>query len=120
VHKFRELIAWQKAMDCVVEIYQATQSFPAEERYGLTGQLRRAAVSIPLNVAEGAGSGSDAEFRRFLHIALRSCYETMTALEIACRIGYLPGPNADTLNNRVDEIAAMIVGLMRSLGPNDR
>ena len=87
MHKFRELKVWQRAMDLVVEVYHLTQTFPSSEQFGLISQLRRAAVSISLNIAEGAGGGTDPEFRRFLRMALRSCYEVMTGLEIGRRLG---------------------------------
>jgi len=116
MHKFRELKVWQRAMDLVTGVYRLTKSFPSEEQFGLTSQLRRAVVSIPLNLSEGAGSGSDAEFNRFLRISLRSCYETMTALEIGRRLGYCTDAQVGPLNQEVDEIAAMIVGLIKSLG----
>ena len=88
MHKFRELKVWQRAMDFVTGIYRVSARFPHPEQSGLTSQIRRAALSIPLNIAEGAGADSDAEFRRFLSYALRSTYEVMTALEIAQRLGY--------------------------------
>ena len=84
-HKFRDLRVWQQAMDLVTDVYRLTQRFPQHEQFGLTSQLRRAAVSIPLNIAEGAGSESPKEFKRFLDIAMRSTYETMTAIDIAVR-----------------------------------
>ena len=115
MHKFRELKVWQRSMDLVVEIYRLTQAFPPTEQFGLVSQLRRAVVSIPLNISEGAGSGTDPEFRRFLKMALRSCYEVMTGLEISLRLGYCDDQRADTLIPEADEIAAMIVGLSRSI-----
>ena len=115
MHKFRELKVWQRAMDLVVEVYHLTQTFPSSEQFGLISQLRRAAVSISLNIAEGAGSGTDPEFRRFLRMALRSCYEVMTGLEIGRRLGYCDDQQVNALLQEADEIAAMIVGLSRSL-----
>ena len=70
--KFRKLEVWKKSMDFVEEIYKTTNQFPVNEMYGLTSQLRRAALSIPLNIAEGSGAGSDPEFNRFLNISMRS------------------------------------------------
>ncbi len=115
MHKFRELKVWQRAMDFVTEIYRVSARFPSSERLGLTSQIRRAATSIPLNIAEGAGAGSNAEFRRFLSYALRSTYEVMTALEIAQRLGYCSPEKTRELLGKADEIAAMTVGLSRSL-----
>lgn len=76
-YKFKRLNVWQKAMDFITQIYALTAKFPVSERFGLTDQLRRAAISIALNIAEGSGSGSDAEYIRFLRIAQRSAYEVI-------------------------------------------
>ena len=116
MHRFRELKVWQWAMSFVTEIYKMSRGFPRSEQFGLTSQIRRAASSIPLNIAEGAGAGSDAEFSRFLSFALRSTYEVMTALEIAQRLAYCSPEETQTLQGEADQIAAMIVGLSRSLG----
>jgi four helix bundle protein len=102
-------------MDLVTEIYRLTTQFPRSEQFGLTSQMRRAAISIPLNISEGAGAGSNAEFQRFLQYALRLTYEVTSALEIARNLNYLSGANSDALLNETDEIAAMIVGLSRNL-----
>ena len=85
---YRELVAWQKAMLLVTEIYRATKTFPIEERYGLTNQLRRAAVSVPSNIAEGQARFSSRDFHRFLGIA-RGSLEIETQVEIAKSLGYL-------------------------------
>jgi four helix bundle protein len=115
VHTFRKLKVWQRAMDFVTEIYKASADFPRTEQFGLTSQLRRAAISVPLNIAEGAGSGSNPEFQCFLSYALRSTYEVMTALEVALRLAYCPGEATEALLSEADEIAAMVVGLSRTL-----
>ena len=115
VHTFRKLKVWQRAMDFVAEIYKLSAGFPRAEQFGLTSQIRRAASSMPLNIAEGAGCGSNAEFQRFLSYSLRSAYEVMTAMEIAQRLGYCSSDTTQSLLSEVDEIAAMIVGLSRSL-----
>ncbi|MDB5296543.1 MAG: ribosomal protein [Phycisphaerales bacterium] len=86
---YRDLIAWQKGMDLVEEVYRATRLFPADEVYGLTSQIRRAAVSIPANVAEGQGRGGAAEFARFLRIAHGSLREVETHALIAERLLYV-------------------------------
>ena len=117
MHKFRELKVWQRAMDFVTEIYRASAKFPRPEQFGLTSQIRRAAVSIALNIAEGAGASSNAQFRQFLSYSLRSTYEAMTALEISQRLGYCPSERTQALLDEADEIAAMTVGLSRSLTP---
>jgi four helix bundle protein len=116
MHKYRELKVWQRAMALTIEIYRETKSWPNEERFGLTSQIRRATTAIPLNIAEGAGNDSNKEFCHFLQIALRSVYEVMTAIDIARGLEFLKNQRADELLKEANEIAAMIVGLMKSLG----
>jgi four helix bundle protein len=114
-HKYRELNVWKRSMGLVTDVYALTRSFPREELFGLTSQLRRATVSVPLNIAEGAGADSPKEFRRFLVIALRSLYETMTALEIAERLKLASKSEVQRLLDEADQIAGMLVGLGKSL-----
>ena len=120
MHKYRELKVWQRAMDFTIVIYQESKGWPSDERFGLISQIRRATTSIPLNIAEGAGNSSDKEFCRFLEIALRSTYEVMTAIDIARGLKFLPDERADPLVAEADKIAAMLVGLMKSLGWKNR
>lgn len=115
MHQFRKLRVWQRAMDFVTEIYRLTTQFPRSEQFGLTSQIRRASISIPLNIAEGAGAGSNAEFQRFLNYALRSTYEVTSALAIAQNLSYCSEESSYALLEEADEIAAMIVGLSRKL-----
>lgn len=115
VQSFRELVAWQKAMDLVVEVYRVTQSFPADERFGLTAQVRRAAVSVPSNIAEGQGRGPGNDFLRFLHIARGSLQEVDTQLLIAARLGFLPQARHDELTALLATVAKLIHGLIRSI-----
>ena len=115
MHDFRQLKVWQREMDLVTDIYRGSADFPKREQFGLTSQLRRAAVSIVLNIAEGAGNVSNSEFQRFLGYSLRSTYEVMTALEIGQRLGYCPSSKSQPMLKEADEIAAMLVGLSRSL-----
>jgi four helix bundle protein len=82
-------------MDFVIEIYRVTNQFPRSEQFGLTSQIRRASISIPLNIAEGAGANSNVEFQRFLNYALRSTYEETSALEIARNLNYCTAANSD-------------------------
>lgn len=110
---FRELIVWQKAMNMVTEIYRATQAFPSEERFGLTSQLRRAAVSVPSNIAEGQGRLTKGEFRQFLGNAKGSLAEVETQLMISRNLGYLSDP--DRLLEQTAEVARLLNGLLRSL-----
>ena len=100
-------------MDFVELIYKITGEFPENEKFGLTSQLRRAAISIPSNLAEGAGRKSTKEFIQFLYIALGSSSEIETQLEIAARLGYFDNPS-DGLNLLID-IRKLILGLIRSL-----
>ena len=113
--KFRKLKIWQKAMDFVEKIYKTTNKFPNEETYGLTSQLRRAATSVALNIAEGSGSDSDAEFNRFLSIAHRSNYEIMCGVEIAKRLNYVTEDNFNLLLKNSNELSAMLFGFKKKL-----
>ena len=118
MHNYKELKVWQKAMDLVVVVYSLTRTFPKDELFGLTNQLRRAAVSIALNIAEGAGCESDVEFARFLDIASRSTYETVTALQIAMRLKYCNQEITDPLIANAEEVARMTTGLIRKFAPS--
>lgn len=115
MHNYRDLKVWQRAMAFTIVVYRDTRDWPADERFGLTSQLRRAASSIPLNIAEGAGNSSGREFARFLEIALRSTYEVMTANEIARGLSYLSDERAEPLLAEADEIAAMTAGLIKAV-----
>jgi len=114
-HNFRNLKIYQRAVDFAVEVYKLSRSFPKDEIFGLTSQIRRAVTSISLNIAEGSANKSEKEFQRFLEIALRSDYEVMTALEIALRLHYFQKEKFEKLMAEADEIAAMIVGFSKSL-----
>jgi len=102
-------------MDFVSVVYELTQNVPDKELYGLTSQLRRAATSIPLSIAEGSGAGSDTEFKRFLNIALRSDYELMCGAEVAHRLKYCTDAQKNHIIALSDELAAMITGLKKKL-----
>ena len=111
---YRDLIAWQKAMRFVVEIYSVTQQFPREERYGITNQLRRAAVSVPSNIAEGQARFSQKEFHHFLSQARGSLVEVETQLLIARDLKYLSNSRADVLLAGADELGRVLNGLIAS------
>ena len=113
IKSYRDLEVWQKSMSFVVDVYNAVKTFPREETYGLSDQIRRAAVSIPSNIAEGFGRDTNAEFVRFLSIARGSLYEVSTQLEIARRIGYLPSRSG--LYPQVVSIGKMLNSLRRRL-----
>jgi four helix bundle protein len=112
----KRLLAWQKSMELVVLVYEMTRSFPREETYGLTSQIRRAAVSVPSNISEGAAGRSTEQFKNFLGIAIGSLNEVSTQLEIAYRIGYLDLAAYDKPQNLVDECLALTYGLRKKVG----
>lgn len=111
----RNLLAWQKAMDLVIEIYEATKQFPSEEIYGLTGQLRRAAVSVPSNIAEGAADRTTQQFSNFLSNSIGSLNEIDTQLILSLRLGYLTEMKHDRLHKLLDECLALTYGLRKSV-----
>ncbi|ASK36020.1 four helix bundle protein [Alloalcanivorax mobilis] len=107
--KHEKLRVWQSAMDLVVATYEETNAFPKFELYGLAQQMRRAAVSVPSNIAEGYGRNSDAEFLRFLHIARGSLFELETQIQIAARLSYVRPEALLCLNERVfAQLAALL------------
>ncbi len=112
---FKDLVAWQKAMDLVEIVYRLTKLFPVDERFGLTSQLRRAAVSIPSNIAEGQGRNSISEFGRFLSIAYASLREVETQLLIAVRLEYVSQSDFQPVQELCDETGRILNGLMNSL-----
>jgi four helix bundle protein len=115
VKTYQELFAWQKAMDLAEETYRITRDFPSEERFGLTSQLRRAAVSVPSNVAEGHERGSTSDYVRYLHIARGSLAEAETQIVPATRLKFLNGKAADLWLTRASEVGRLINGLIASL-----
>ena len=118
VQSYKDLVVWQKSMDLVEVMYQMTRTFPKEEVYGLTNQLRRAAVSIPSNIAEGHARSSTAEFVRFLSIARGSLAEVETQLLITQRLGYLSNDQLAPILSLQIEINKMTNGLMARLAPH--
>src|SRR6266550_3581702 len=115
VKNYQELIAWQKAMDLVEDVYRASREFPREEIYALTSQIRRAAVSIPSNIAEGQGRRTTADFLRHLSIAYGSLCEVETQTLIAQRLEYLGQGKVEQVLNRASEVGRILNGLMASL-----
>ena len=112
---FRDLNVWKKAHDFVLGAYKATRELPKEERYGLTSQIRRASVSIAANIAEGCGRSGDAEFGRFLGIAMGSASEVEYLLLLARDLGMLARDPHDPLNRDVVEVKRMLASLLRKL-----
>ncbi len=116
---YRDIEAGQRAIELVVDIYSCTRSFPREEVYGLAGQLRRAAVSVPSNIAEGKGRRTDKEFLLFLHHARGSVFEVETQLTIAGLLGYIPETEVRRLGNSAGEIARMLCGLIKAISSSE-
>jgi len=112
----KKLDVWQQAMRLTQTIYEITKSFPAEEKFGLVSQMRRAAVSIPCNIAEGAARQGKREFRNFVSMAQGSLSELDTQLELALLLGYLRRERLDVLSDQLLRIDKMLTGLIRSLG----
>jgi four helix bundle protein len=108
----RRLKLWQKSVEFVAELYRATTAFPVAERYGIVSQMRRAAVSIPSNIAEGAARRTRKEYQQFLYTARGSLSEVDTQLEISLRLGYLKSECAEALQARLDEVSRMLNGLL--------
>ena len=108
MHDFKSLRIWQDAMSLTKDVYLSTAQFPASEKYGLISQINRAAVSIPSNIAEGSGRGSDKEFTHFLSIALGSAYELETQLLLAQSVGFV-GPN------QLPELLALVQKIQRMI-----
>lgn len=114
-HSYRELIVWQKAMILAEQVYHLTQAFPKEELYGLVSQMRRAAVSVPSNIAEGQGRLHQAEFRQFLGLARGSLLELETQAELAVRLNYLAEAGRRELEQQSQEVLRMLNALISKL-----
>jgi len=120
VRNFRDLIVWQRSMELSVQIYKITKQFPRDEIYGLTSQIRRAAVSIPSNIAEGQARGTDAAFANHVDIALGSTAELETQLNIASQVGYLDKSDLENIIKMIEEITKMLYGLLNHLRKSKR
>ena len=112
---YRELIAWQKAMDFAEAVHRITRTFPREEMFGLTSQLRRSVVSVPSNIAEGQGRGGTKEFLQFLNVANGSLQEAETQIILAGRFSYLTYDQVDETLELAGEVGRINNGLIRSL-----
>ena len=115
VRKYRDLIAWQKAMDFVEAVYRASNCFPKEETFGLKSQLRRAAVSVPSNVAEGQSRRGSREFVRYIGIALGSLNEAETQILIAARLDYISKEDLAGRLDSADEVGRLLNGLSNAI-----
>ena len=120
IQSFRDLLVWQKAMDLTETIYRLTRNFPREEIYGLSSQLRRAAISVPSNIAEGQGRSGIKEFRQFLDIARGSVCEVQTQLEIACRVDVGHRDELDLALTQAHEVGKLLFLLLRSLNTTSK
>ena len=114
----KDLIVWKRAMELVTDIYVLTEKFPQTEIYGLTSQMRRAAVSIPSNIAEGRRGGTKKEFRQFLVIALGSAFEIETQLEIAKQLKFGERSDYESIEQRLLEVIKMLNKMISNLKPN--
>ncbi|OMQ11967.1 four helix bundle protein [[Flexibacter] sp. ATCC 35103] len=112
---FKKILVWQKSISLVTKIYKATRTFPKEEMFGLTSQIRRSSVSIPSNIAEGSGRESTKDFLRFLYISMGSIFEMQTQLEIAKNIIYIKEEEFNNLYEDSREIERMLASLIRKL-----
>lgn len=115
IKSYKDLLVWQKSMELTEQVYLATADFPQKEMYGLVSQLRRAAVSIPSNIAEGSSRRSTAEFIRFINIASGSLAEVETQLLLSLRLGYLTADTLPGMQNACEEISKMLFALQKSL-----
>ncbi|MGZ3862050.1 MAG: four helix bundle protein [Bacteroidia bacterium] len=115
MHRVKELKIWNKALDLTVEIYKATEHFPKEEKFGLTSQIRRSAVSIPSNISEGAGRNTKGEFRQFLGIANGSAFELETQLILSNKLNLIDDKKIKPLLSELEEIQKMNYKLQQTL-----
>jgi len=120
IRSFRDLVAWQKAMLLVTEIYRVTRRFPSEEMFGLVSQMRRAAVAIPSNIAEGQARASTGEFRQFLGHARGSLAELETQIQIAKNLNYLSEAQTSALSETAMEVGRILNGLIAALKKSNR
>ena len=115
VRSYKDLVAWQKSMDLVTAVYRASQGFPKEEIFGLVSQIRRAAVSVPSNIAEGHARTSKKEFQYFLSNARGSLAELETQLTIAHQLAYIDETGINQLLDRLGEVGRILNGLLAAL-----
>jgi len=120
VQDFRDLRVWQKSHELVLRIYRVTEDFPKTETYGLVSQIRRAGASIPTNIAEGCGRGTDADFARFLQIALGSASEVDYQLILCRDLKYIETAAYDELDRTNSEAMKMLTSLIRKLRTNSQ
>lgn len=117
---YRDLVVWQKAMDLTVSIYKLTRTFPKEEIYGLTAQMRRASVSVASNIAEGRGRLNSPEFRQFLGVAQGSTYELETQLGVAKMLGFGTGAAIDEAETLSNEVSRMLSSFIQTITASEK
>ncbi|WP_373521171.1 four helix bundle protein [Aquiflexum sp.] len=117
-HNFKNLKVWQKSVDLAVKVYHMTATFPSEEKFGMTSQMRRSSVSIPSNIAEGSARNTSRAFTNCLDISLGESFELETQTIIAHRVGLLDQELFDSMNQDIDEIQKMIIGFKFSVESN--
>jgi len=115
IRTHKDLDVWKKSIELVTEIYEITRIFPKDEIYGLTGQIRRAAISIPSNIAEGSGRNHDKELVQFLYVSLGSCSELETQIIISNRIKYIDGKMLNDILIKIQDIRKMLLGLIKAV-----
>jgi four helix bundle protein len=119
VRHYKDLVAWQKAMELVTEVYRLTEDFPDHEKFGLVSQVRRAAVSVPSNIAEGQGRATPGEFKQFLGHARGSLFEVETQLLIAENLAFADQDKTQCCLDLVQDVGKLINGLIRSLNSSN-
>ncbi len=119
IHNFRELIAWQKAMQLTKNVYLLLKDFPSSEQYGLISQIQRAVVSIPSNIAEGAGRATQKELVHFLSFSLGSAYELETELLLAGELNYISAGQSEKINAEVVEVQKLVYSLMKKYNTSE-
>lgn len=115
MHNFKELRVWKEAIELAKLVYKTSAQFPVEEKYGLKSQVNRAAVSVPSNIAEGAGRGSDKEFAQFLKVALGSAHEVETQMILAEAFGFVNESDNQKLMQQIADVQKMLNGLINKL-----
>ena len=119
MHNFQNLTIWNEAMDLAQAVYATTKKFPKEEVYALTSQMQRAAVSIPSNIAEGAGRSTNKDFANFLGIAIGSCFELQTQILLSERLHYITAETRENLVTRLNQLQPQIVNFKKKLESNN-
>ncbi|MCC6228504.1 MAG: four helix bundle protein [Phycisphaerales bacterium] len=115
IRSHRDLVAWQKAVEFGLLVYEVTKSFPSDERFGLTSQMRRGTVSVASNIAEGYGRGSTSDYLRFLPVARGALFEVDTQLIFAVRLGLVSQEKFDEIESKCKECGRILAGLIRSI-----